>query len=41
MRDIPVLWLTGPPGVGKSAVGWEVYTRLLAAGVHAAYADID
>jgi hypothetical protein len=28
---VPVLWLCGPPGVGKTAVGWEVYTRLVRA----------
>jgi hypothetical protein len=36
-----VLWLCGPPGVGKSTVGWEMFGRLTAAGVTAAYVDID
>ena len=34
---IPVLWLCGPPGVGKSTVAWEVYRRTQ----DAAYVDID
>lgn len=38
---IPVLWLCGPPGVGKTAVGWEVYQRLVAEGTVAAYLDVD
>jgi adenylylsulfate kinase-like enzyme len=38
---IPVLWLCGPPGVGKTAVAWEVYRRLLDTGVAAAYVDAD
>jgi hypothetical protein len=35
---LPVLWLYGPPGVGKTTVGWEVFTRL---DVPAGYVDID
>lgn len=38
---IPVLWLCGPPGVGKTAVAWEVYARLLRAGSTPAYVDAD
>lgn len=38
---IPVLWLCGPPGVGKTAVGLELYRQLGAADVAAAYVDID
>jgi hypothetical protein len=38
---VPVLWLCGPPGVGKTAVGWEVYTRLARARRAPAYVDID
>lgn len=37
----PFLWLCGPPGVGKSTVGFEIYTRLVRAGVNAAYVDAD
>jgi adenylylsulfate kinase-like enzyme len=38
---IPVLWLCGPPGVGKTAVGWEIFTELTRAGIEAGYVDID
>jgi gluconate kinase len=38
---MPVLWLYGPPGVGKSTVGWELFTRLTADGTPAGYVDID
>jgi len=38
---MPALWLYGPPGVGKSTVGWELFTRLTAAGTPAGYVDID
>jgi hypothetical protein len=38
---IPVLWLSGPPGVGKTAVGWEIYQRLQVAGAKPAYVDVD
>lgn len=38
---IPVLWLCGPVGVGKTTVGWEIYSQMIASGVEAAYLDID
>ena len=38
---IPVLWLCGPPGVGKSTIGCEIFTQLSQAGVEAGYVDID
>ena len=38
---IPVLWVSGPPGVGKTAVAWEVYRRLARAGAAPAYVDVD
>jgi hypothetical protein len=38
---IPFLWLCGPSGVGKTTVGWELYARLGAAGIRAAYVDAD
>jgi hypothetical protein len=38
---IPFLWICGPSGVGKSTVGWELFTLVRAAGVTAAYLDTD
>ena len=40
-RTTPVLWLFGPPGVGKSTVGWEMYRHLAVGGMACAYVDID
>jgi hypothetical protein len=36
-----VLWLYGADAVGKSAVGWEVYSQLAGAGESVAYVDTD
>ena len=36
-----MLWLSGPPGVGKTAVAWEIYRRLERAGASPAYVDVD
>lgn len=43
VRDerLSVLWLCGPPGSGKSAVGWEVYDGLARSGARAGFVDID
>ena len=38
---LPFLWICGPSGVGKSSVGWEVFTQIRASGVTAAYLDTD
>ncbi|MED7931616.1 adenylyl-sulfate kinase [Nonomuraea sp. LP-02] len=38
---LPVLWLSGPTGVGKSSVGWEVFAQLSRSGVKAAFVDAD
>src|SRR4051794_712912 len=41
-RDVlPLLWLCGPSGVGKSSVGWEVFTQIRAQGIKAGYIDSD
>ena len=37
---VPVLWLCGPPAVGKSTIGFEIFLRVLAAGVPAGYVDL-
>ncbi|NGN65614.1 AAA family ATPase [Streptomyces sp. A7024] len=37
----PVLWLCGPPGVGKTTVAWEMYSQLTRAGVDCGFVDID
>jgi hypothetical protein len=38
---VPTLWLTGPHGVGKSAVGWQVFATIAASGSTVAYVDLD
>ena len=38
---MPVLWICGPPCVGKSTTGWNLYDGLMAAGRSVAYVDID
>lgn len=38
---IPFLWLCGPSGVGKSAVGFAIFTQLHTAGIRSAYVDAD
>jgi adenylylsulfate kinase-like enzyme len=38
---IPVLWLCGPAGVGKSTASWQLYTELADSGVPIAFADTD
>ena len=39
--QVPVLWITGPAGVGKSTVSWQIFSELAQAGVHVAFADAD
>ena len=38
---VPVLWLCGPAGVGKSTVSWQLFKELSQAGAHVAFADTD
>jgi broad-specificity NMP kinase len=38
---LPVLWLYGAPGVGKTTVTWELFVRLVRQGVPTGYVDID
>ena len=38
---LPVLWLCGPPGAGKSAAGWALYEGLARSGARAGFIDID
>ena len=38
---LSLLWLCGPPGVGKSAVGWTLYAALARSGARAGFIDID
>lgn len=36
-----VIWITGPTAVGKSTVGWKVFTHVLAQDVKAAFIDLE
>ncbi|MFI6181484.1 hypothetical protein ACIA8R_38575 [Nonomuraea sp. NPDC051191] len=38
---LPLLWLSGPTGAGKSSAGWEIFARLGRSGVKAAFLDAD
>jgi hypothetical protein len=38
---MPVLWITGPAGVGKSTVSWQLFTELAGSGTPTAFADAD
>jgi len=38
---VPFLWLCGPPGVGKSVVGYEIFTRVCRSGIKASFLDFD
>jgi hypothetical protein len=41
MNPLPVLWLIGPSGVGKSTVGFELFGQVERAGTRAGYLDLD
>lgn len=38
---LPVLWLCGPAGAGKTTAAWQLFRELTEAGVRAAFADSD
>jgi predicted ABC-type ATPase len=38
---VPVLWISGPAGVGKSTVSWQLFTDLAGSGLRVAFADAD
>jgi len=40
-QAVPLLWLTGPSGVGKTTLGREIHAGLVASGIHAAFLDAD
>jgi len=40
-EPLPVLWLTGIPGAGKTTVGFEVFAGLARDGVRSGFVDID
>jgi predicted ABC-type ATPase len=39
--QVPVLWITGPAGVGKSTVSWQLFSEAAGCGMRVAFADAD
>jgi SAM-dependent methyltransferase/broad-specificity NMP kinase len=39
--SLPVLWICGAPGAGKSVTAWSLFEKLASDGVEVAYLDID
>jgi hypothetical protein len=39
--SVPFLWLCGPSGVGKSAVGYEIFQQVYRSGIKAGFMDFD
>lgn len=40
-NHLPFLWLCGAIGVGKSSVGWEMFSQLREEEIKSGYADAD
>lgn len=40
-ETIPFLVISGPPGVGKTTVAWEIFDQLVAKGSRHALVDLD
>ncbi|MGH8879057.1 MAG: hypothetical protein ACRD0P_17240, partial [Stackebrandtia sp.] len=36
-----LLWICGPPGIGKTTTAWELYSRLITDGTPTGFVDID
>lgn len=41
LEAVPLLLISGPPGVGKTTVAWEIFDVLVGQGESPAVADID
>lgn len=41
VEPVPLLFLSGPPGVGKTTVSWDIFDKLVADGCRPALVDID
>jgi hypothetical protein len=39
--SVPFLWLCGPSGVGKSAVGYQIFQQVYRSGIKAGFMDFD
>jgi adenylylsulfate kinase-like enzyme len=38
---VPFRWLCGPPGAGKSAVGYEIFMQVDRSGIRAGFLHVD
>lgn len=41
VHPVPMLFLSGPPGVGKTTVAWEIFGQLVDSGNSPAFVDLD